>query len=185
MFVREKVVPVGETRHTYVQIVESQRVGEQVKQRVVCSLGNRESLDPVAIDRLVMGLAKYGSVIPVPKPASASSHGDVDLGIGARGDRHFGDLFVLDQVWRDLGLRDILRRFAEERRFKFDLERAVFAVTVYRAPRRRRLGTIEAERRSASSSMPKAVGATSESFAAARKARRRRRTTDGAAPASN
>jgi transposase len=132
VFVREKVVPVGETRQTYVQIVENERVGEKVMQRVVCSLGNRKNLDPAAVDRLVMSLARYGTVVPVPKPTTGSSLGDADLGLGARGDRHFGDIFVLDQIWRDLGLRSLLRRFADDRRFKFDLERAAFAMVASR-----------------------------------------------------
>jgi transposase len=132
MFVREKVVPSGGAQHTYVQVVESERTEGRVRQRVVFSLGNRENLDPVAVDRLVMGLAKYGTVVTVPKPLTQTSHGDVDLGVGSRGDRHFGDLFVLDQIWRELGLRDLLRRLAGDRRFKFDLERAAFAMVASR-----------------------------------------------------
>jgi transposase len=132
MFVRETVVAVGEKRHTYVQIVESERVGDKVKQRLIASLGNRENLDPAAIDRLVMALAKYGTVVPVPKPVTASDLGDADLGLGVRGDRHFGDIFVLDQLWREIGLRNLLRRYAGDRRFKFDLERAAFAMVASR-----------------------------------------------------
>lgn len=132
MYVRETVVAVGEKRHRYVQIMESERVGDKVKQHLICSLGNRENLDPAAIDRLVMALAKYGTVVAVPKPATASDLGDADLGVGARGDRHFGDIFVLDQIWRDFGLRSLLRRYADDRRFKFDLERAAFAMVASR-----------------------------------------------------
>jgi transposase len=132
MYVRETVVPVGEKQHTYVQIVESRRVGDKVEHRLVCSLGNRENLDPAAIDRLVMSLAKYGTVVPVPKPAAVTNLGDADPGVGARGDRHFGDIFVLDQIWRDFGLRSLLRRYANDRRFKFDLERATFAMVASR-----------------------------------------------------
>jgi transposase len=132
VFVRETVVPVGDKRHTYVQIVESQRVGGKVKQRLVCSLGNRDNLDPAAVDRLVMALAKYGTCVPVPRPSVTSNLGDADLGVGSRGDRHFGDVFVLDQVWRDLGLRSLLKRFADHRRFKFDVERAAFAMVASR-----------------------------------------------------
>jgi len=132
VFVREKVVPVGETRQTYVQIVENERVGEQVKQRVVCSLGNRKNLDPAAVDRLVMSLARYGTVVPVPRPTTTADLGDADPGLGTRGDRHFGDFFVLDQIWRDFGLRSLLRRYGNDRRFKFDLERAAFAMVASR-----------------------------------------------------
>ena len=53
MYIRESAVRVGEATHTYVQIVESVREGKKVRQRVLCSLGNREKLEPGAVDRLV------------------------------------------------------------------------------------------------------------------------------------
>ena len=39
---------------------------------------------------------------------------------------------MLDQIWRDFGLRSLLRRYGNDRRFKFDLERAAFAMVASR-----------------------------------------------------
>jgi len=133
MFVRETTVKVGDTTHRYVQIVESEREGKRVRQRVLCSLGNKEKLDRAAIDRLLHGLARYGTCLPVPRPSTARSLGqDFDPGLGVRGSRVYGSLFALDRLWKDLGIRDLLRALAAERRFGHDLERATFAMVANR-----------------------------------------------------
>jgi transposase len=134
MFVRESSVKVGDTTHRYVQIVESYR-GEdgRTKQRLLCSLGNKKKLDPAAVDRLLGSLARYGTCVPVPRPdAPRAPREDFDPGLGVRQDRAFGSLYALDRLWKDLGLRDLLRSFAGRRRFKFDLERATFAMVANR-----------------------------------------------------
>lgn len=133
MYVRETAVKVGETTHRYVQIVESYREGKRVRQRVVCSLGNKEKLDPAGVDRLLHSLARYGTCLPVPRPAALRSAAeDFDPGLGVRQDRVFGSIFVLDRLWKDLGLRDLLRSFGKGRRFGHSLERATFAMVANR-----------------------------------------------------
>lgn len=133
MYVRESAVKVGETTHRYVQIVESYREGGRVKQRVLCSLGNKEKLDPAGVDRLLHSLARYGTCLPVPRPTTLRSASETfDPGLGVREDRAFGSVFVLDRLWKDLGLRDLVRSFARERRFGHSLERAIFAMVANR-----------------------------------------------------
>ncbi len=133
MFVREKAVKAGGKTHFYVQIVRSVREGKKVKQEVVCSLGNREKLDAPTVNRLVGSLAKYGTVVPVPRPGCPDqADPNADPGVGTREGRQFGDVFVLDHVWRELGLRTLLKRFAKQRRFRHDLERATFAMVANR-----------------------------------------------------
>lgn len=134
MYIRESAVRVGEATHTYVQIVESVREGKKVRQRVLCSLGNREKLEPGAVDRLVRALARYGTCLPVPRPAGprGRTDEDFDAGVGVREDRAFGGMYVLDRLWKDVGLRDLLLSVAGDRRFGHDLERATFAMVASR-----------------------------------------------------
>lgn len=132
MFPREKTVRAGNKTYRYLQIVENKREDGRVRQRVLCSLGNKETLDPAAIDRLVVGLARYGTLLAVPRPTSAAEGSDHDPGVGSRDDRHYGDLYVLDRVWRDLGLQQLFRSAAGDRRFHHDLERATFAMVANR-----------------------------------------------------
>lgn len=45
----------------------------------------------------------------------------------------YGDLYVLEQLWRRLGLGDIIEAEAKGRRFEFSVERALFALVANRA----------------------------------------------------
>ncbi len=133
MYVRESVVKTATGTHRYVQVVESVRDGGKVRQRTLMSLGNKEKLDPASVDRLIRCLARYGTVLPVPRPEVPRTPGDTfDAGVGVRQDRTFGSLYALERLWNELGLRDLFRRFAKRRRFKHDLERATFAMVANR-----------------------------------------------------
>jgi hypothetical protein len=134
MFVREKRVATNGREYTYLQIVENERDGAVVRQRLIGSLGNKDGLTPASVDGLLVSLARYGTLTPVPAgpstPPAAAYEGDP--GIGTREERRYGDLVALDRVWRDLGIRDLLCRLGSERRFEHDLERATFAMVANR-----------------------------------------------------
>jgi hypothetical protein len=46
---------------------------------------------------------------------------------------NYGDLYVLEQLWRRLGLPEVLASVLAERKFDFDVERALFAMVANRA----------------------------------------------------
>jgi hypothetical protein len=45
----------------------------------------------------------------------------------------FGDLYVLEQLWRRVGVGEVIREVLAERKFDFDVERALFAMVANRA----------------------------------------------------
>lgn len=47
------------SKRTYIQIVESVRVDDRVRQRVLLNLGRVEELQEGALDRLIASLVKY------------------------------------------------------------------------------------------------------------------------------
>ena len=93
----------------YLQLVESFRVDGGVRQRVLYSFGRLDQLDPDQVRTLIEGLARHTGValpsavpaLPVPVIESA---------------RAFGDTFVLDHLWRKLGLQSALRGALGSRR---------------------------------------------------------------------
>ena len=45
----------------------------------------------------------------------------------------YGDLYVLEQLWRRLGVNEVIGEVLGRRRFEFDVERALFAMVANRA----------------------------------------------------
>jgi len=124
MFVKRTSVWSGGRRLTYLQLVESYRDGERVRQRVVARLGREDQLDPAEIDRLVRSLAPCGGVAV----GDSSGLESVVLHPG----REFGAVHALNHVWGELGLPGILAGLAAGRRFAFPVGEVIKAIVFAR-----------------------------------------------------
>ena len=124
MFVKRTSVRSGGRQLTYLQLVESYRDGERVRQRVVAKLGREDQLDPADIDRLVLSLAAYGTL-----PVGDASGLEVAV---LHPGREFGAVHALNHVWSELGLPGILADLSAGRRFAFPAVEVVKAIVFAR-----------------------------------------------------
>jgi hypothetical protein len=93
---------------------------------VVASLGRLDELkDSGELERIIKGLLKHSDTMRVLKAKEEGAGRIVS-------DRVWGPVLVMEQLWRELGLYDLLRSLAEAKRFEFDFERAVFAIVLQR-----------------------------------------------------
>ena len=120
MFVKRTSVRSGGRQLTYLQLVESYRDGERIRQRVVAKLGREDQLDPGEIDRLVRSLAPY-STLPVGESSGLE-------GAVLHPGREYGAVYALSYVWSELGLPGILTELAAGRRFAFPVPEVVKAI---------------------------------------------------------
>lgn len=123
MFVRTKVIRRGQKEYRYLQIVENQRVNGRVQQKVLLHLGRLEDVDPAQVDGLVGALAGY------TQQAQVLRHIE-DLHLHQA--RNWGDLWVLTQLWEEVGFPRIFARLLERRRYAIDIERALRAMAFNR-----------------------------------------------------
>ena len=126
MFVRIKCSVHNNRSYQYLQIVESVRRGEKVRQRVIANLGRMdELLSSDQFDNLIRSMAKFSDRLRVieagrmPEVASCRA-------------RLWGPALVFERLWREQGLAEILHRLAAGRRFRFDPERVCFALALQR-----------------------------------------------------
>ena len=122
MFVRIK------TSHgyRYLQIVESRREGNKVKQHVFATLGQVDALlSSGKIDDLTRSLAKFSPVLKVidaHREGSLQAHRSVSI----------GPALVFERLWHQLGIEKAIRHQLSESRYQFPLERAVFLTVLHR-----------------------------------------------------
>jgi hypothetical protein len=113
-------------KYRYLQIVENRRVGGRHKQQVIASLGRMDQLtESGQLDELTCRLAKLCNEVRI---VSAHRQG----GIRSEGVRRLGPALVFDRVWQALGIDQVLRGLLAERKFGFDVERAVFLTVLHR-----------------------------------------------------
>lgn len=136
MFVREKTAKQGDREYTYLQLVQNRRVDGKTRQKVLLSLGRKDKLDRDRIDEIVKALAEFTTEkLQVIKEAE-------ELDLEATTTRRWGDLLVLDRLWKGVGLDQIIKGLMRERRFSLDVEVAIRAMVFNRCLEpRSKLGT--------------------------------------------
>lgn len=126
MFVRVKRVKSGGRTYRYLQLVENQRDGDRVRQRVIGSLGHLDELQESGeLERVVRQLVEQ---CPTVRIAQAEAQG----GLEVQDDRTWGPVLVFDRVWEELGLKALLPRLVSRQKLSFDFERMVFAQVLQR-----------------------------------------------------
>jgi len=122
MFVRTK----KRDDKTYLMIVESKRVGARIEQITLASLGRLDKLlQSGQLDALLTSLGRFSEKLAV---LGAVERGET---ITARA-RRIGPALIFERLWRELGVGDVIRELSAERKFGFDLERAIFLTVLHR-----------------------------------------------------
>jgi hypothetical protein len=122
MFVRVKKIGGYE----YLYLVENAREGGRHVQRVIKALGRRDEVETSGLlDSLIASAARH-------------SRRSIVLSRFYRGELpalkrlSIGPDLVFGRLWQDLGCRDVLRGLLVDRRFGFDVERAVYLTVLHR-----------------------------------------------------
>ena len=118
--------------HTYVSLAHNERdEGDRVSRaRILYNFGRKDRLDLDAVRRLIASLSRYLPSDEVVAPGEAVGAGGVLEFVAAK---RLGPAFVLDGVWRALGLHTVFERLLGERSFRTPIERLVFAMVAQRA----------------------------------------------------
>src|SRR5215207_1388475 len=120
MYFRKKV----SGGRVYLQIAESRRVGGQVHQRVITTLGRLDALQASGqLERLVRSGARFAANAMVLTAA-------LDAPTAAVG--RIGPALVFERLWAETGCRAVIEDLAEERKHGFALERAIFLTVLHR-----------------------------------------------------
>jgi len=107
---------------SYLQIVEGYRdEAGRVKQKVIANLGRLDKMGEKDLSALIHGLQRaVGRPETLPEPPKFDTA------------KAFGDIWVLHQLWHELGLSDALRRALRSSRRQFDAEALVRAMVFNR-----------------------------------------------------
>src|SRR5438034_5761509 len=113
----------------YLQLAHNRRVGGVTRAEVLLQLGREDELDVEGLRRLARSIRRYtdpgaeDGVVAI-EPAE---------GLEVVGSRPLGGVWLLDALWRRLGVAEALRGVLGARRFSTDVERVLFALVCNRA----------------------------------------------------
>jgi hypothetical protein len=112
----------------YVQLAHNRRVGGVTQAEVLLNLGREDQLELEGLRRLAQSITRFtdgdGGGMPLP-----GAPGEFDV----VGSRPLGGVWLLDGLWRALGVDRALAGVLGPRRFGTDVERVLFALVANRA----------------------------------------------------
>ncbi len=112
----------------YLQLAHNRREGGVTRAEVLLNLGREDELDVEGLRRLARSIRRYTD--PGGEGGEALEPAD---GLEVVGSRPLGGTWLLDALWRRLGVGEALRELLGARRFATDVERVLFALVANRA----------------------------------------------------
>jgi len=111
--------------YEYLQIVENRREGKKTLQRVIATVGRLDRLRQQGeIEPLVRSLSRFSEkVLLVLSGQSDDLHATA---------KKIGPALIFERLWKELGMGQVLRELLSQRKFEFDVERAVFLSVLHR-----------------------------------------------------
>src|SRR4051812_37048928 len=114
----------------YLALAHNERVDGQSRARILLNLGREDDLDPAGLRRLVSSVCRY---LGDADPYAGEIGGAAGAGLTVSSSRSLGGVWLLDGLWRQLGVDTALRAVVGARRFTTDVERVLFALVANRA----------------------------------------------------
>ncbi|MGH9001569.1 MAG: IS1634 family transposase [Acidimicrobiia bacterium] len=111
----------------YVQLAHNRRAGKSTQAEVLVNLGREDHLDLDGLRRLARSINRY-----LGEGTAEAGAGD-GKGLEVVASRPLGTAWLVDGLWRQLGVGEALRGAVGGRRFTTDVERVLFALVANRA----------------------------------------------------
>ena len=111
---------------TYLQIAENRWEEGKVKQRVLATLGRLDKLtERGAIDSLLSSGSRFAQAFTI---ITAHKKGKAPVISSKR----IGAAMIFERLWEESGCREVIESLVGERKFAFNVERAVFLTVLHR-----------------------------------------------------
>jgi len=111
-------------QYQYLQIVQNRREGSKTIQRVVATIGRMDQIQEKGeIENLVRSLSRFSEKVLLVLSGKSDVQADA---------KKIGPALICERLWKELGIGKIIRRFLAERKFGFDVERAIFLTVLHR-----------------------------------------------------
>lgn len=115
-------------KYEYLQIVEGYRDDSsgKVRQKVLLTLGNLQQLRSSGnLDSLLESGARFSEKLAMLSAHKAGKSKAVNCS-------RIGPDAIFGRIWKELGIDKIIQQCVSNRRYKFDIERAVYHTVIHR-----------------------------------------------------
>ncbi|GAX88401.1 IS1634 family transposase [Effusibacillus lacus] len=110
----------------YLQLCQTFRVDQKVRQQTLLTLGRLEDLQQGSLDTLIEGLAKFS------ERYAQRIHGQGASSVAVLWTKEFGPVYLFRKIWEQLGMGRFLRKLLDDVEVAVQYEEAIFAMVLNR-----------------------------------------------------
>ena len=111
-------------KYQYLQIVENRKEKGKVKQRVIATIGRLDQMQAKGrVETLIRSLSRFS------ERAMMILSGQSDVSADAV---KIGPPIIFERLWKETGIHKAIKSLLQDRRFEFDVERAIFLTVLHR-----------------------------------------------------
>jgi transposase len=111
-------------RFEYLQIVTNHREGSKTRQRVIATLGRLDQLQAKGdIESLIRSLARFSEQVLLVLSDRAQVNASA---------KKIGPALIFERLWQELGIQKVIKELLADRKYTFDVERAIFLTVLHR-----------------------------------------------------
>jgi hypothetical protein len=111
-------------KYQYLQIVQNRREGQKTVQRVLATVGRLDQMHQKGeVESLIRSISRFSEKALLI--LSNQSHPQATA-------RKIGPTLIFQRLWSELGIDKVLRGLLGDRKFEFDVERAIFLTVLHR-----------------------------------------------------
>jgi len=111
-------------KYQYLQIVENRKEKGKVKQRVIATIGRMDRMQAKGrVETLIRSLSRFS------ERAMLILTGQSDVSAEAV---KIGPPIIFERLWKETGIKKAIKGLLQDRRFEFDVERAIFLTVLHR-----------------------------------------------------
>jgi transposase len=111
-------------KYQYLQIVENRKEKGKVKQRVISTVGRMDQLQAKGrVETLIRSLSRFSEKTMLILSGKSDVSADAVK---------IGPSIIFERLWKETGIKKAIQRLLIDRRFEFDVERAIFLTVLHR-----------------------------------------------------
>jgi transposase len=111
-------------KYQYLQIVENRKEKGKVKQRVISTIGRMDQLQAKGrVETLIRSLSRFSEKTMLILSGKSDVSADAVK---------IGPAIIFERLWKETGVQKAIQRLLVDRRFEFDVERAIFLTVLHR-----------------------------------------------------
>jgi len=111
-------------KYQYLQIVQNRREAGKTVQRVIATVGRLDQMHQKGeVEKLIRSISRFSEKVLLILSQGTDVHASA---------KKIGPALVFERLWSELGIRGVITRLLESRKFGFDVERAIFLTVLHR-----------------------------------------------------